>query len=427
MTARPTQVRWLVFAILALASFISYVLRANISIAAPVMIEDLGLSEIEWGWVLAAFTAGYAIFQFPGGLFGDTFGARRAITIVAVLWGVLTLITALVPGPESAAAGLVIASLMLVRFLVGVAHAPIFPIQAVAISRWFPVGGWALPLGLSSTGLTLGFAASAPVLAWLIVQFGWRVSFLIVAPLGFLVAGLWWWYSRDDPADHDSVNAAELELINANRSRARRNRLSRPGWPRVLKNRNVLLLTLSYACMNFVFYEVFNWFYYYLVEVREFSQQNAGYVSSTQWLAGAAGAALGGWICDRLCRRIGLRWGCRWPIIVAMTLSAVLLAGGAYYASPLIAVALLALCFFFNQMTEGAYWATSIAIGGRHAGAAGGVMNTGANVMGVVNALLVPWFADTFGWTVAIASGAGFALLGALLMFLVRADETLPG
>ena len=189
----------------------------------------------------------------------------------------------------------------------------------------------------------------------------------------------------------------------------------------------MLLLTLSYACMNFVFYEVFNWFYYYLVEVREFSQQNAGYVSSTQWLAGAAGAALGGWICDRLCRRIGLRWGCRWPIIVAMTLSAVLLAGGAYYASPLIAVALLALCFFFNQMTEGAYWATSIAIGGRHAGAAGGVMNTGANVMGVVNALLVPWFADTFGWTVAIASGAGFALLGALLMFLVRADETLPG
>ena len=423
MNARPGNVRWLVFAILAFGSFISYVLRANISIAAPTMIEDLQLNEIQWGWILAAFTAGYAIFQFPGGIFGDRAGARRAITIVAVLWGVLTIVTALVPGPEAAPAAVVIGSLMLVRFLVGAMHAPIFPVQNVAISQWFPVGGWALPLGLSSTGLTLGFAAAAPLLAWLIIQYGWRVSFLIIAPLGFLVAALWWWYSRDDPADHASVNAAELELIKANRSVPKADGESRPGWLRVLKNRNVLLLTLSYSCMNFVFYEVFNWFYYYLVEVRQFSAQDAGYVSSTQWIAGAAGAAIGGWICDALCKRIGLKWGCRWPIIVGMTLSALLLVGGAYYADPMIAVAMLAFCFFFNQMTEGTYWATSIAIGGEYAGAAGGVMNTGANLMGVANALLVPWFADVFGWTVALASGAGFALLGAILLLFVRADK----
>lgn len=426
MNTKPTNVRWLVFAILAFGSFISYVLRANVSIAAPSMIADLHLSEVEWGWVLAAFTAGYAIFQFPGGLFGDRSGARKAVTIVAVLWGVLTIVTALVPDGETASAGLVIGTLMLVRFLVGAVHAPIFPIQNVAISQWFPVGGWALPLGLSSTGLTLGFAASAPLLAWLIIQFGWRVSFVILAPLGFVVAGLWWWYSRDDPADHDSVNPAELELIKANRSIPQPQNESRPGWLRVLKNRNVLLLTLSYSCMNFVFYEVFNWFYYYLVEIRQFSAQDAGYVTSTQWIAGAAGAAIGGWICDRLCKRIGLKWGCRWPIIVGMILSALLLVGGAFYANPVVAVTMLALCFFFNQMTEGTYWATSIAIGGEHAGAAGGVMNTGANAMGVVNALLVPWFAGTFGWTVAIASGAGFALIGALLLLFVRADKALP-
>ena len=414
------------FAILAFGSFISYVLRANVSIAAPAMIEDLNLSEIQWGWVLAAFTAGYAVFQFPGGIFGDRAGARRAITIVAVLWGVLTIVTALVPGTDAAPAAVVIGSLMLVRFLVGAMHAPIFPVQNVAISQWFPVGGWALPLGLSSTGLTLGFAAAAPVLAWLILQYGWRVTFIIIAPLGFLVAALWWWYSRDDPAEHASVNAAELALIKANRSLPNAEDGSRPGWLRVLKNRNVLLLTLSYSCMNFVFYEVFNWFYYYLVEVRQFSAQDAGYVSSTQWIAGAAGAAIGGWICDRLCARIGLKWGCRWPIIVGMTLSALLLVGGAYYSDPMIAVAMLAFCFFFNQMTEGTYWATSIAIGGEHAGAAGGVMNTGANLMGVANALLVPWFADVFGWTVALASGAGFALLGAVLLLFVRADKPLP-
>ncbi len=425
MTNKPTNVRWLVFALLAFGSFISYVLRANVSIAAPAMIKDLALSEIQWGWVLAAFTAGYAIFQFPGGLFGDRFGARKALAIIALLWGVLTIATALIPGPDVASAGIVIASLMTVRFLVGAVHAPIFPVQNCAISQWFPVGGWALPLGLSSTGLTLGFAASAPVLAWLILQFGWRAGFVALAPLGFMVAALWWWYARDIPAQHKSVNARELELIAANRPVFESSPGDTPGWLRVLKNRNVLLLTLSYACMNFVFYEVFNWFYYYLVEIRQFSAQDAGYVTSTQWIAGAAGAAIGGWFCDRLCRKIGLRWGCRWPIIIGMLLSALLLVAGAFHSDPIVSVTMLACCFFFNQMTEGTYWATSIAVGGEFAGAAGGVLNTGANAMGVVNALLVPWFAGAFGWTVAIASGAGFAVLGAVLLLFVRADETL--
>ena len=128
-------------------------------------------------------------------------------------------------------------------------------------------------------------------------------------------------------------------------------------------------------------------------------------------------------MCDRLCRITGLRWGCRWPIIIGMVSSAVLLAGGATIANPVIAVAMLALCFFFNQLTEGTYWATSVAVGGQFAGAAGGVLNTGANAMGIVNSLLVPLIASAFGWTVAMASGAAFALLGTVLVLFVRADR----
>ena len=195
--AKPTNVRWIVFLILALGSFISYVLRSNLSIAAPAMIEDLRLSEIQWGWVLAAFTAGYAIFQLPGGVCGDRWGARKTLAIIAVLWGLFTIITAAVPGPDVASAGVVIGSLMVVRFAVGAAHAPVFPVQNCAISQWFPAGGWALPLGLSSTALTLGAAAVAPVLSWLIVEFGWRTAFLVLAPVGFVGGGLWWWYARD--------------------------------------------------------------------------------------------------------------------------------------------------------------------------------------------------------------------------------------
>ena len=92
---------------------------------------------------------------------------------------------------------------------------------------------------------------------------------------------------------------------------------------------------------------------------------------------------------------------------------------------PLVAVSFLALCFFFQQITEGSYWSASIAIGNQLAGAAGGILNTGANIMGIVTALLVPWIAVTFSWQIAIASGAIFSLLALVLLMFVRADETI--
>lgn len=175
--------------------------------------------------------------------------------------------------------------------------------------------------------------------------------------------------------------------------------------------------------MNFVFYVVFSWGFYYMVTIRGFDAQEAGFLTSAQWLAGAAGAFLGGWVGDFLCRRIGLRWGCRWPIIIGSGVSAVLLIGVAYHPNPYVAAAMLGGCFFFNQFTEGAYGANGAAIGGRHSGAVYGLMNTGANLVGFVNALLVSTMAALLGWEVAIAMGAVFAALAVGLILLSRADR----
>lgn len=424
-SALNLPVRWRVFAVIALGSFVSYVLRSNISLAAPAMKADLGLSDGEWGLVLSAFIAGYALFQFPGGLAGDRFGPRKALTLIAIAWTVLTVATAIVPGQAVAGTGVTLTILIFVRFLVGAAHAPIFPVQNTAFARWFPPGSRALPLGLSSTALTLGLAATAPLLTWMIVQYGWRIAFCLLAPAGLLVAGLWWWYGRDNPADHPSMTAAELELIEGAASRESDDEAAVPAgsWKKILKNRDVLLLMASYSCMNFIFYQVFNYFYQYLVEQRGFDPVTAGWVTSSQWVAGAIGAAFGGWLCDRLSRRLGLRWGARWPIIIGLLLSGSFLLAGSFSTQADVAVILFVGCFLFNQITEGAYWSASISIGGRMAGTAGGIMNTGANLMGIVNANLVPLVAHAMGWTSAIASGALFALLGAVCMLAVRADQ----
>ena len=421
--SRPSNIRWRVLALLVLASFISYVLRYNVSTAGPAMMIDLNLTEAQFGYILAAFTAGYTIFQFPGGVFGDLLGPRRALTFIMVAWAALTLLTSVVPDQSYGGVTLTVIALITVRFLVGAAHAPIYPLTGGVVERWFPVGGWALPNGLSSTGLTLGTAATAPVLAWMLTFLGWRQSFVLLAPLGLIGAVLWWWYARDNASDHHAANAAEVELIYANRPLAAAADDSQPSWLRVLRNRNVLLLTLSYFCMNYVFYQMFNWVFYYLVTVRGFESQQAGLLTSVQWIAAAVGATVGGLLCDFLCRRYGLRRGCAWPAMFGVTISGLFLLAGSITANAYVAVACLAASFLFNQITEGAFWAAGIAIGGRHAAAACGVMNTGGNAVGFINALLVPFTAATLGWTAAMITGTAFAFVSAALWLFIRTDQ----
>src|SRR5262245_29711210 len=92
----PSHVRWWLLLLIVVASFVSYLLRTNLSIVGPTMIAELGISEIQLGLVLSAFALGYTIFQFPGGIFGDVFGPRLAVTLLALAWGILTLLSGLV-------------------------------------------------------------------------------------------------------------------------------------------------------------------------------------------------------------------------------------------------------------------------------------------------------------------------------------------
>jgi ACS family glucarate transporter-like MFS transporter len=306
----------------------------------------------------------------------------------------------------------------------GIVQAPLFPVACGGmIGSWFPVSGWAFPNGLTSTGLTMGAAATAPLIAWLMETVGWRQSFIFTAPIAFLIAGVWWWYARDNPAGHPRVSKKELDLINANRPAPEHAIKDKAAWKHVLKNRDILLLTASYFCMNYVFFIFFNWFFIYLIDVREFKIMEGGYFAAAPWMVGAVAASAGGLWCDRLCKRFGPRWGCRIPSIVGLSLAAGLLFLGATTKDPYLAVAFLSLSFGCTQLTEGPYWAAAIYVSGKHASAATGVMNTGGNVAGAIGALLVPITAEAFGWVPALATGSIFAIIGVVLWLFIRADK----
>ncbi len=426
MTGRASSVRWRILALLISAGFVAYVLRTNMSIAGKSLMADLGFSQMQLGFVLAAFAWGYAMFQFPGGVFGDRVGARRALAIIAILWGILNLLVGLVPGRPAASPAVILASLVGLRFLMGVAQAPLYPVTGGGTTcNWFPAAGWALPSGLQNAGLTLGAAAAGPLIAWLTEKVGWRLSFVWTAPLAFVVAAVWWSYARDFPAEHPAVSRSELELIDAGRPSGAA-AAGQPGtWKLVLEDRDILLITASYFCNNYVFYFFFNWLFIYLVDNRKFRILESGYFAAAPWVTGAAMAVLGGLVCDRLSRRFGIRWGCRAPAIGGTVLAAGLIAAAAAAPGPYVAVILLSLCLGSQQFTDSAYWAAAISVSGRRASTACGVMNTGGNVVGGVVALLVPLTVKTLGWGAALATASLFALCAAVFWLWIRSDKPL--
>jgi MFS transporter, ACS family, glucarate transporter len=422
--SRPTAVRWRICALMTVASFVAYILRTNMSVAGEPMSRDLGLSHVQLGIILSGWAWGYAAFQFPGGVVGDRIGGRRAIAGLAVLWGGLNLLVAFVPGRALGSALIVIVALMTLRFFMGVAQAPLFPIiGGRMVACWFPVSGWALPNSLQNVGLTFGAAATGPLIAWLTERAGWRASFLLTAPIGFLLAAAWWWYVRDRPSDHPAVNSTELALIDKGRSTPVADAPERGEWRALIRNRQVRLITAGYFSANFVFYFFFNWLFIYLIEGRGFKLLEGGWYAAIPWIAGAVGAFLGGWLCDRLWKRIGARDSCRTLGAAGMAISGVFLFAAARAGDPLSAVGFLALCLAAEQFTDAIYWAAMISVGGRQASAGCGVMNTGGNIANGIVALLVPVIVDRFGWSAAVAGGAGFAFAAAAIWLVTAADQ----
>ncbi len=430
---RPTNVRWQILGLLFGLSFISYVVGLNLSIAAPFLTEEFGLSNVQMGWIFSSMLWGYSLFQLPGGMWGQRVGARRVLTIIAAAWGVITALTALLPGTIVTGNLAVFMTLIVIRFALGAARAPIYPVLGGAIERWFPVGRWALPQGVSSTGLGLGAAVTPPLIAWLMIEIGWRGAFYATAPVAILGAWIWWRLGRDDPRQHWATNAAEIALIRAGREDRADGEdpdpkpTSRPPetavWKRMLRNRNILLMTLSYLCMNYVFYFFFNWFYVYLLDVRGFGMLEGGFIASLPWLAGAAMASVGGEACDRLCHSLGPRRGCRFPCLVALPLVGVFLMLGALAESTPLAIVLLTISFSLTQFSEGTFWAGTSFVSGKHTYTGTGILNTGGNLGGVVSAPLIPIFVGWFGWSGAISTGSIMAIVAGLLWLGVRVDE----
>jgi ACS family glucarate transporter-like MFS transporter len=415
------RIRWRIYGFLFAFGFIAYFQQKGLTIAAERIMPDLHFSQVQIGWLESAFVLGYAVFQFPGGIVGQRLGARRTFTLIGAVAFIATALTPLAPvlflGPT------LLTAMIALQFILGMAQGPIFPVSSGVMESWFARERWPLIQGLQSSALQLAAAATVPLVAHLMSTIGWQRALLWPALPAAGVVALWAWYGRNSPQEHRAVSGAEIAELGPRPPQAAQSSLTRTRLVRILVNRSVLLLTLSYTCMNYVFYLISNWCFLYLVEERRFTVLESGLLATLPPLAAAVGAAVGGLAVTSACKRFGTRWGYRAVPLVALPGAGLLLILVVNISNAYLALAALALAYLVVELTEAAYWGGIMVVAQADCMSASGVLNTGGNVGGLIGIPIVAYLSGSGHWSAAFALGAVFALVGTLLWFGIDAER----
>lgn len=412
-TALMHRIRWRIFAFLFGFGFIAYLQQKSITVAAAQMMPELGLSQMQIGWIQWAFMLGYTCFQLPGGVLGQRLGARRMFIAISTLALLATLLTPLAPlalvGVSATFVGL-----FALRLVLGISQAAVFPVSSGVMEAWFRPERWALLQGLQVMGLQLAAALTPPLIAATMNSFGWqRALFWTSLPAAGVIL-LWAWYGRNTPAEHPAVTREELAEL-GDTAREVHAPISWRQFTRLLSDRSVALLTLSYTSMNYVFYLIGNWCFLYLIQERHFSILEGGMLAAAPPLAAALGAGLGGKFTTDLCARYGVRWGMRLVPLIALPVAGALLLLTVYASNPYVAVLALALCFGAISLTEGPYWAATMYVAREDSMTATGILNTGGNAGGLIGIPIVAYLSGNGDWPAVFVIGAVLAVVSALM------------
>ncbi|HRE42523.1 MAG TPA: MFS transporter [Terricaulis sp.] len=414
---RPTYVRHIVLWLTVAVYMITYMDRVVISVAAPAIQEEFGLSLITMGFIFSAFQLSYALFQIPGGWLGDRFGPRKVLSGIVIWWSAFTAITAAMWSASS---------LIVCRFLFGMGEAGAFPNATRSLSRWILPSerGWAQ--GVTHAGARLGAALTPFIVAYIILHMGWRAPFLIFALLGIVWAVVWFWYYRDTPNEHKGVNDAERDMINealGTRGAAGKERKKTP-WGQFLRSPQLWLLSAMYACYAYVMAIFLTWFPKYLIDERGFTLAEMGLAASLPLAAAVIGDLFGGAASDRIYNKTGkINLARRSIAIIGFILAAAAIPPAILVGSPLAAVALFCVALFGLELTVGVSWAVTLDIGGEFAGSVSAIMNTCGNLAGASAAAITGYLITIYGWNVAFLVLAVLCAVAGVLYVWIDASR----
>jgi ACS family glucarate transporter-like MFS transporter len=395
---QPTRARNGVVTLAIGLAVLSYVQRVAISQAAGPISHDLHLNKAQMGLIFGAFGLSYALFELPMGLLGDKLGVRRVLLQIVMAWSIFTALTG---------AAWNVTSMWVIRFLFGAGEAGCFPNLTRMLSVWLPRRERIRAQSMMWAFTRWGGALTPPLVLAAVHYFGWRHAFVMFASLGVIWCAIFFFWFRDDPAEHAGVNPAELELIQSQRALGTPHGSGKSEWLRLLLTPQVALLTLQYFCFSFVWYFYITWLPTYLRESRGQAPGRAAALSTLPLLFGGCGSLMSGLLPVRISRRVVAFCG--------FLTTAVLLVIFPHIHSVIPAMVCLGLASFFSDLTMPISWNACVEIGGSYTATVAASMNMLGNLAGFVAPTLGGFILQRTGgnWNPLIYLMAGAAVVSA--------------
>jgi MFS transporter, ACS family, hexuronate transporter len=394
-TTTTSSRRWVILGLLFLATVINFVDRQTLSILAPTLRSEFGMSDSDYANVVSAFLASYMVMYTVSGRLLDRFGVRVGLAACIGWWSLATMLTARAWNATSLAG---------CRFLLGIGEPGIFPGGVKVCGEWFPRRLRAFAIGFFSSGSAIGALIAPPLIAWLTLRYGWRMAFVIPGAIGLLWIPVWLMVYRPqrlEPEDSD---------VNAVTTTAR-------SWRQLLSERQVWGLVLPRLLSDPVWYLYLFWLPDYLQRERGLSLREIGLYGWIPFLFADLGAMGGGALSDWLIRRGWSAQRARIALLVAVACVAPLGALVGFLPTAATAIALTCLIAFLTQC-----WATNTSaltadtFAQAETGTVAGMMGTAGSLGGVLFTQLLGVAIATFGYSSAFVLGAVMHPIAAVLL-----------
>jgi MFS family permease len=419
ITLQPTRVRYWVIVFAVTLAVVTYIDRVCISFAAPFITHDLGLTDVQMGWVLSAFVAAYGLFEMPCGYLADRIGPRTVLMRIVLWWSFFTAATAWAWS---------FPSLVATRFLFGMGEAGAFPNLTKIFTTWLPAHERIRAQAITWLSARWGGAFTPPLVALIMSWVGWRHSFEIFGCLGLVWAFFFYRWYRNDPQQHPRLNDAERNLLRDSSKLA-----SGHGdvpWGTFLRSRQFWMLLWQYFCLSYGWYFYVTWLPTYLKNGRGLQLTSTALFSILPLFLGGLGNPVGMFAASRLAALTGSRAAARRIVsCIGFTGAAVFLFASTRAQSPLLATLAIALASFSGDLVMPNAWASAMDIGGKHAGTLSGAMNMWGNFGGALSPVVIGYILRFTGnnWDITFYVSAAIALFGILFWLLLDPVTPLPG
>jgi sugar phosphate permease len=407
--------RFYIMLLLFSASLINYVDRVSMSVAAPAVAKDFSWDAGTMGLVLSAYMWTYAIFLVPMGWFSDKLGMRKINTFAISFWSAAAMLTGMATN---------FVTMIASRFALGAGEAATMPTGNKVVRKWFTIQERGLATALARSGAEAGPAIGMPIVAWLVLNSGWRMSFIVTGAIGFVWVIFWLKYFKNSPKECTWLPEEEREYILANtdsdKDTSEKQELPKGLIWRLLRYKTMWGLALSQGCIMYTQYLILTWLPSYLMQVRHMELMKASLFSSF--------AFAGAWVLGILVCKISdmlltpekvVKGHRRRMVILFMCLSSIFIFTSAA-ESPVLIFVIITLVKAFLSSTIGLNMTltSDLVANPAYVGTAFGLLLLGGNFFGACAPVITGYIIKTTGsFDSAFLLAGSLVILGALISF----------